>query len=201
MTQGYLSRSLTLNNFWLDSYVSIHMVNGTPAFALLLFMLQLVWALGMLVGYRTRLMTALSWYWQISLQMRCPLVLHNGDVYVRMLLFWGMFMPLGRWWSFDRALSRCHTLEERLQERRERAAGRAGPPLRFNAGILGHYFQILFVYSVSVIHKSQRGWQIWFVEGSAVYWALNSIPCTRPFHVSRVCVCVCVCLCMSSRAH
>ena len=31
----------------------------------------------------------------VSLQARNPIVLHNGDVYVRMMLFFAMFLPLG----------------------------------------------------------------------------------------------------------
>lgn len=37
----------------------------------------------------------LSWYLHISQQIRNPLVLHNGDVYIRCYLFFSMFLPLG----------------------------------------------------------------------------------------------------------
>lgn len=48
--------------------------------------------------------------------------------------------------------------------------------VRFNGGIFGQICQIFFVYVISVVHKWQLGRNIWFYEGSATYWALNSIP-------------------------
>jgi hypothetical protein len=47
------------------------------------------------LGYYTRLAMFLSWYPVISLHDRNPIILHNGDGVLRLLLFWGMFLPLG----------------------------------------------------------------------------------------------------------
>ena len=48
---------------------------------------------------------ALAWVMCISLQVRNEIVLHSGDVYMRVVIFWAFFMPLGkvrcrgvRWW-------------------------------------------------------------------------------------------------------
>ena len=54
------------------------------------------------VGYRTRLATIGSWVLLASLHVRLPIVLNAGDTMLRVLLFWSMFLPLGR-----RVVARC----------------------------------------------------------------------------------------------
>lgn len=46
-------------------------------------------------------------------------------------------------------------------------------------GSVGSLVQLNFVYFFSVMHKKALGYQIWFVEGSATYWALASLPYYR----------------------
>lgn len=58
-------------------------------------------AAAMLAGYQTRWATALSWVLLVSLQNRNPLVLNAGDTLLRLLLFWSIFLPLGKIWSLD----------------------------------------------------------------------------------------------------
>jgi hypothetical protein len=58
-------------------------------------------ALLLLAGWRTRLATAASWLLLVSLQVANPLLTNNGDILLRMLLLWGMFLPLGARWSLD----------------------------------------------------------------------------------------------------
>ncbi|MGD0900043.1 MAG: HTTM domain-containing protein, partial [Thermoguttaceae bacterium] len=53
------------------------------------------------VGFHTRLATIVSWVLLCSLQTRMPLGLNGGDLVLRLLLFWGMFLPLGQVWSLD----------------------------------------------------------------------------------------------------
>lgn len=87
-----------------QGYVCLHMINGTQTYQAFLFLLQMFAALMMLVGYRTWFWTVISWYLQISLQIRNPLVLHNGDVYIRCFLFFSMFLPLSKKESVDSKL-------------------------------------------------------------------------------------------------
>jgi len=46
----------------------------------------------------------ISWFLLISLQNRNPIVLQGGDILLRMLAFWAMFVPLNAYFSLDRAL-------------------------------------------------------------------------------------------------
>lgn len=75
--------------------------NGSSAFAMALFGTSALAALALLLGWWTRMATVLSWFLLVLLQSRNHLVLNGGDAWLRLLLFWGMFLPLGACWSLD----------------------------------------------------------------------------------------------------
>jgi hypothetical protein len=87
----------------MGSTPSVHFLSGQPAFQGALFLLAAVAATAVALGYYTRLAMFLSWYLVISLHDGNPIILHNGDGVLRLLLFWGMFLPLGDHWSLDSA--------------------------------------------------------------------------------------------------
>lgn len=87
--------------FIADARWSINFLNGSPAFAFVVILIGIVAAGFMLVGWRTRLATVVLWVVVVSLHSRNPLVTYGGDDLMRMVLFWSMFLPLGRVWSFD----------------------------------------------------------------------------------------------------
>lgn len=80
---------------------SLHLVSGDPVYQAALFAAAGVLAAMMLIGCQTRLATVGSWLLLVSLHVRLPVVLNAGDTLLRMLLFWGMFLPLGQVWSID----------------------------------------------------------------------------------------------------
>ncbi len=84
---------------------SIYLASGTVWWASALLTVQLVVALALLVGYRSRLACLLSWILLASLQTRNPMVLQGGDHLIRAMLFWACFTPLGDRASLDRAAS------------------------------------------------------------------------------------------------
>jgi hypothetical protein len=141
---------------------SLNLVSGEPSFQALLFGVTALAALVLLVGYRTRLMTVVVWVLVLSIQWRNPLVLSGGDILLRMLLFWGMFLPLGAYWSVDRAL-------------------KATPPrlsMRFlSFATVGLFLQIAFMYWFTAILKSGQEWR---VDGSAIYYTLSIDQITTP---------------------
>ena len=84
---GVLSRAELLA--WRDwPTISLHLMAGQTWAQAVLFAVALVAALAMLVGWRTRTATILSWLLLASLHARLPLVLHGGDLLLRMMLFW-----------------------------------------------------------------------------------------------------------------
>lgn len=87
--------------FIADARWSINFLNGSPAFAFVVILTGLVAAGLMLVGWRTRPATVVLWVVVVSLHSRNPLVTYGGDDLMRMVLFWSMFLSLGRVWSFD----------------------------------------------------------------------------------------------------
>ena len=83
---------------------SIHVINGSVLFEGILFFLAGFFALALIVGYRTRLVTFVSWALLVSLHARNYLILISADLLLRMLLFWSIFLPLGERWSVDSIL-------------------------------------------------------------------------------------------------
>jgi hypothetical protein len=153
---GIMPRTVLLEEVLSRWAVSLNLMNGKPAFQAVVFVATGVAALGMLLGYRTRLMTILVWVLIISIQWRNPLILNSGDVLLRVLLFWGMFLPLGACWSVDRALKR-----EPVQL-----------SMRFiSLATVALFMQIAFVYWFTVILKTDPSWR---TEGTAIYYALGS---------------------------
>ncbi|MCI0349188.1 MAG: HTTM domain-containing protein, partial [Acidobacteriales bacterium] len=58
-------------------------------------------ALGLLVGYRTRLLAVLNFLLVLSVHERNVYVLTGADTAMRVLSFWMMFIPLGDYYSMD----------------------------------------------------------------------------------------------------
>lgn len=153
---GILPRAILIEEVLVNSKFSLSLANGELFFQALLFGVAALAALGMLVGYRTRLMTGILWVLLLSIQYRNPLMMTGGDTLLRILLFWSIFLPLGAYWSVDRALQ-------------------AAPPrlsMRFlSFATVGLFMQIAFVYWFTAIIKWSRSpeWQ----EGTALYYALS----------------------------
>ena len=108
----------------------------------LMIAVGVVAALAMCVGYRTRLMTILSWLLFISLNRRVSSMCSGGDDLMRLMLFWSIFLPLGARWSLD-AIKQ----------------NRTGNPLGsdqqhfFSAGTVAILLQLGYVYVFTAIFK------------------------------------------------
>ncbi|WP_049929202.1 HTTM domain-containing protein [Halopiger goleimassiliensis] len=130
-----------------SSVYSLHALSGEAWVQALLFLVAGVFALALLVGYRTRIATIVSWLLLLSLHVRNPMILHGGDVLLRMLLFWSIFLPLGERWSID---------ARRLDRDRTTVA---------SIGTMALLAQVVLMYVVNAVHKT-RG-DLW-MEGEAV---------------------------------
>jgi len=102
---GLLPRSDALALFaWLHAWpLCVHMIGGSLWSQALLFLLAGVAAAALVVGYRTRLATVVTWLLTASVQLRNPFIGAGYDALIRMLLFWGCFLPLGARMSVDGA--------------------------------------------------------------------------------------------------
>jgi hypothetical protein len=153
--EGVLPRTVLIEDVLNPSKFSLNLMNGQPFFQALLFGATVLAAVGMLVGFRTRLMTVVVWALLLSIQWRNPLVLGAGDILLHILLFWGILLPLGAYWSVDRAL-------------------KAAPPrlsMHFlSFATVGLFMQIALMYWFTAILKSGDEWR---VDGTALYYALS----------------------------
>lgn len=154
--EGVVPRSLLYSGSakWLFTVFGI---GGSWEFVSFLFILTGIFALLLAYGYKTRLMTILTWVMIMSLQNRNPLVCYGGDSVLRMLLFWGMFVPWGAKYSIDSLRYGFNRLSDHL------------PQKVFTVGTAGMALQVLYIYLFTALFKNGPEWHS---EGTAVYYAL-----------------------------
>src|SRR5207302_9988395 len=92
----------------------------------------------------------------LSLHNRNPMILQGGDVLLRMLLFWGMFLPLGVRYSLD-ALLKPSTLAPQATR-------------VFSVATVAMLLQVAFMYWFSVFLITDP---VWFGDYTAIYYALS----------------------------
>jgi hypothetical protein len=148
---GSLSRTALLELAWNPNWFSIYMGTGHSTGVAILMIIQMALAVGLLLGWRTRVMTFWSWLFLISLHSRNPMVLNGGDIYLRVVLFWMLFLPWGQTWSLDARAGRTDT---RWWTPPLLAGGQA---VRSLAG-LGVLIQISCVYWFAAIPKTDPSW-------------------------------------------
>ena len=109
----------------------------------------------------------LSWYLHISQQIRNPLVLHNGDVYIRCYLFFSMFLPLGAGHLIPLAslmsLGKVWSMDAWLKGKPRKQRSH---PYVANMCTVATLIMLSIVYQASFIHKWENAWQVWFVKGT-----------------------------------
>ena len=155
--QGVLPRSELLIHQ--PSTVSVFLVGGSYWFVAFLFLLNAIAAIALTLGLRARLASFFCWLLLMGLQYRNPLVLNSGDVLLRLVLFWGFFLPWARVWSWD---AKTHKHSHSLATSSWATAA--------------YTIQIMLVYGFSVIWKSGETWH----DGTAIYYALNIDHFVRP---------------------
>ena len=130
---------------------SLYFLSESPAWTVALLATAGIAAIALLAGFKTRAATILSWVLLVSLQARNHLPLNAGDTVLALLLFWGMFLPLGACWSVDA----------------RRNGARSGQVLSVGSGAL--LLQIALIYVFNALYKSGVTWK----DGSAIALALQ----------------------------
>ncbi len=151
--EGVLPRDVLINQLFDSWQVSLHFMNGAWQIQLILFILAALFAVALLLGYRTRLATFLSWFFLISLHTRNPQILQGGDIVLRVLLFWALFLPLGACWSIDQLFTKKNTSKQII-----------------SIASLALLLQVCFIYWFTVLLKSDASWR---EDGTAVWYALS----------------------------
>ncbi len=132
---------------------SLYLLSASDVWQAGLMVLAAMLAAMLTVGYRTRLATIGSWALFASLHSRLPIVINAGDSMLRVLLFWSMFLPLGRAWSLDVRRSR---LREGVSQPDSEGV--------FSAASIAFVLQLAIVYWCAGASKLNADW----LEGNAL---------------------------------
>ena len=133
---------------------SLHWASDLWQWQAFLFAVAAVAAFAMLIGYKTRWATVITWALIASLHVRHPLILNGGDHMLRMFLFWSIFLPMGLRYSFDS----------------RRAFSAATSKMVFSAATIAIMMQVCFLYWVSAATKTDP---LWTENRWALYYALQ----------------------------
>jgi hypothetical protein len=118
-----------------------------------LFATAAVAAMFLLAGRQSRPACFLAWLMLTGIDNRNPLVIDGGDDLLRLLLFWGLFLPLSARWSVD-APSLPPPRSERI----------------VSMGTVALLVQLALLYTVSASLKSYRDW---VTDRGALHYALH----------------------------
>lgn len=159
--QGVMPRELwgktTSSLYW-----SFHVASGELWFQVLLFLAAGIIALCLLVGYRTRLMTILSWLFLASLINRNHFILQAGDHLLVILTFWAMFLPLNARYSVDSAL--------RGPFRDNPNHADSSDNRYFSVATVAVLLQVLYLYFFTALLKTGAPWRETF---EAAFYAVS----------------------------
>ncbi len=134
--------------------ISIFMLNGSPWFTAALFLVAQVFALLLLVGWKTPFVALVNFFFLVSIHGRTPCVMTGGDHLLRAMTFWAIFLPLGACWSVDAS----------------RPGSRPASSRFFSPATVAYLFQVCIVYFFAAAWKWLGPWR---EEGTAVYLALS----------------------------
>ncbi len=160
---GVLPRSELFRLWNMGSFFSVHLISGEPWVMAILFLCAGLSAIFLIFGYRTRLAIIVSWILLVSIQVRNPIILQGGDIFLRAIVFFMLFLPLEKRWSLDRILNRV-----------PKPTTKTVTTLATSAYVI----QIVLLYVFTGLLKTGAQWH---TEGTAVYYALSVDQLTTPF--------------------
>ena len=150
--------------FWKPGYFSLFELSDTYAFACFVFSITAIVYLFLLAGYKTKLFTFLAWCLLISLQNRNTIILQGGDDLLRLLLFWGIFLPWGNFYSVDAKWP------AKVQQNSSHKKVLSIP-------VLGYMLLLFSVYFFTGLLKESAEWNS---EGTALYYTFSLDQMTWP---------------------
>ena len=137
--------------------------------------------LGLLVGWRTRLMQVLSVIAVMSLHSRVTLLENGGDWMLGELTLWTAFLPLGKRFSLDAVRAslraRRETTAAALADRK--AMDVFGSLTIVSLAVLGLTLEIANAYIFNAVHKGGQTWR----SGTAVHYVMHQDRMCTPLAV------------------
>jgi uncharacterized membrane protein YphA (DoxX/SURF4 family) len=153
-SKGTLPLQVLFDQLWHPSHFSIFNIADNEYFIHVLFLANFICAICLLIGYKTRISTVLIWIFLASIHNRNPLITQAGDNLIRMMVFWGMFLP----WGYLYSLDSFHNSNKKVNYNYESFAS------------IAYVCQIVFLYFFSALLKNSPEWH---TEFTAVYYALS----------------------------
>eukprot|EP01116_Phalansterium_solitarium_P006826 TRINITY_DN19217_c0_g1_i1.p1 TRINITY_DN19217_c0_g1~~TRINITY_DN19217_c0_g1_i1.p1 ORF type:complete len:658 (+),score=159.09 TRINITY_DN19217_c0_g1_i1:133-2106(+) len=155
---GVLPRFFVQEYLQSEYWMSFYMQNGSGLWVASLLVVHMLAALSMTVGFYTRTATWLLYVLTNSLNNRNVLVMHGGDLYMRVVLFWAALLPTGAACSIDNTF--FHKPKRRHGDDWTVAS----------VASFAFALQIGVMYFASAIWKSGPAW---FPDGTATFLALQ----------------------------
>jgi len=156
--EGLVPRSMVTDNFWNKQWFSIHLISGSVFCIQLIFIVNMIVCFCLMIGYRSRLMMFFNYLFILSIQSRNNIVGHGGDVYMRVICYFTMFLPLGSVFSIDSAFKKPVLRRENKKFSIT------------NFCTFAVILQIIFLYVFSYVHKTGDEWR---KDYTASFFALN----------------------------
>lgn len=150
---GIFPRQALLELLEKETTWTIHTASGELWFQILIFAIHGFFALWLLVGYRAKIAIIAVWIFTVSLHNRNPLINSAADDLLRITLFWSIFLPIDRYWSWDKNRYMLPSLKSII-----------------TLGTIGFIVQQISLYWVTAYMKL---WPEWYVTHSAVYEILS----------------------------
>jgi hypothetical protein len=146
-------------------------VGSTLSVRILLVCLGGLSSMALMVGYYTQTATLVCWIHWRSIENRNGVVHQAGDLLIRLILWWAIFLPIGSCWSLDSVFEY-----------------KTAVPF-FSMASFGLIHQISCVYFFTAMFKTDKSWKIpWFgnrskhSEPSAIHLVLCNYNFSRePF--------------------
>ncbi len=157
--EGLWPTKVMYNLAWQPGFWSLHALNSSANWSLILFVLHTIAALFLLVGFRTRWSTLLVLVLYISLHNRNLFVLQAGDDLLRLTLFWGLFLNWGSAYSVD--------------------SKRSG--VVYTSHVLAGFAYLMLIASVYFFTALLKDDKEWHGDGTALYYALSLEQMRLPF--------------------
>ncbi|MDA7980014.1 MAG: DCC1-like thiol-disulfide oxidoreductase family protein [Pirellulales bacterium] len=142
----------------------------------LFFLGALVSYLLLLVGYRTRLASVLSWAFFVSISHRNPYVLIGADFVLASMLTWTMFLPLGKRFSVDalrRAMRSSVPLVDRAGTSSSEWNAAPLPAVEKAPASAAAFFVVLHFGLIYLFTGVWKTGITWWEEGTALYYVLH----------------------------
>ena len=145
-----------------ESAWTLYSISDNMNFVTGLMLFHMVMAMWLLLGFFTRISTFACLVLLWSLQMRNPLITTGGDVLLRCMLAWSIFLPLGKAFSVDSKIAGQHLRD---------------PEPVVSIASAGLILQIVFMYFFAGIAKLNPSW----LFGDAIQASLQLEMYVKPF--------------------